>query len=78
MQYWCWISSRYANERIGGEYLWLWLALLISIILYVPLFFWTQGNLSVDPERWWRFRIHPRPGVLEFSGRRRRAFSILA
>ncbi|KZV65021.1 hypothetical protein PENSPDRAFT_638874 [Peniophora sp. CONT] len=76
--YWCWISSRYANERIGGEYLWLWLALIISIILYVPLFFWSQGNLSVDPERWWRFRIHPRPAVLEFSGRRRRAFSILA
>jgi len=76
--YWCWISSRYSGERIGGEYIWLWITLITSIILYVPLFFWSQGNLSVDPEIWWRFRIHRRPDVLDFEGRRRRAFAILA
>jgi hypothetical protein len=76
--YWCWIGPRYGNERIGGEYLWLWVTLVSSIVLYVPLFFWSQGNLSVDPERWWRFHIHRCPDVLDFQGRRRRAFAILA
>ncbi|KAI0036176.1 hypothetical protein K488DRAFT_41622 [Vararia minispora EC-137] len=61
--YWCWIGSRYSGDRIGGEYLWLWTALITSIILYIPLYFWSQGNLSVDPERWWYFRRRRYPAI---------------
>ncbi|KZS94831.1 hypothetical protein SISNIDRAFT_409269 [Sistotremastrum niveocremeum HHB9708] len=37
--YWCWIGSNYSNARIGGLYIWLWIAALESFALYVPLFF---------------------------------------
>lgn len=36
--YWCWIGRSYTGERIGGEYLWFWLALFVSLALYTPLF----------------------------------------
>jgi len=36
--YWCWIGQNYNKERIAGEYVWFWLTLFISIILYLPLF----------------------------------------
>ncbi|KAH9978624.1 hypothetical protein BGW80DRAFT_1165386 [Lactifluus volemus] len=55
--YWCWISSHYTSERLGGEYVWLWVTLFSSVILYVPLYFWAEGRLSVDKEKWYQFRI---------------------
>jgi hypothetical protein len=54
-KYWCWISSHYFVERLAGEYLWLWIA-LISAILYIPLYFWVKGYLEVDKEKWYIFR----------------------
>ncbi|KAI0314284.1 hypothetical protein OF83DRAFT_1064113 [Amylostereum chailletii] len=76
--YWCWISPRYSGERIGGEYLWLWAALFSSVLVYIPLYFWSQGMLSVDARRWWRFRVHRPLEVQDLEGRRRRAYTILA
>jgi hypothetical protein len=58
MQYWCWIGDRYTAERIFGQYLWLWLTLLVSIMSYIPLFFWARGYITVDPQRWWKFTFH--------------------
>src|ERR1700735_4014890 len=49
-------------ERIVGQYLWLWLTLFVSILSYIPLFFWAQGYITVDPQRWWKFRFHKRIG----------------
>jgi hypothetical protein len=49
-QYWCWISPRFHRERIGGEYVWMWIALIVSAILYIPLYFWAEGFWSVDEE----------------------------
>ncbi|KAF8262435.1 hypothetical protein EI94DRAFT_1808789 [Lactarius quietus] len=48
--YWCWIgpSSSFKLERIAGEYVWMWFALFASVILYIPLYFWSKGRLSVD------------------------------
>jgi hypothetical protein len=37
--YWCWISSNFLIERIFGLYLWLWLELGASVILYPLLFY---------------------------------------
>jgi len=60
--YWCWIGKQYPMERIVGQYLWLWLTLFVSILSYIPLFFWAQGYITVDPQRWWKFRFHKRIG----------------
>ncbi|KAI0276633.1 hypothetical protein BGY98DRAFT_694003 [Russula aff. rugulosa BPL654] len=55
--YWCWINpNQFVGERLGGEYLWLWIALFASATLYVPLYFWAEGFWSIDEEykfHWW-------------------------
>ncbi|KAA1473968.1 hypothetical protein DENSPDRAFT_840507 [Dentipellis sp. KUC8613] len=76
--YWCWIGHQWALERIFGEYLWLWITLGTSIIVYIPLFLWSQGIMSVDEHRWWRFRMHPLRKAQDFEPRRRFALSMLA
>ncbi|KAH8990251.1 hypothetical protein EDB92DRAFT_1763981, partial [Lactarius akahatsu] len=55
--YWCWIGPEYNGERLGGEYVWIWAALFASVIMYIPLYFWTKGCLSVDPEKWYKFHL---------------------
>jgi len=55
--YWCWIGPHYNAERLAGEYLWLWIALFASVIMYIPLYFWTKGRLSIDPVKWYKFRL---------------------
>ena len=55
-QYWCWINSQFWRERLGSEYVWMWIALFASAILYIPLYFWAEGFWSVDEEykfHWW-------------------------
>ncbi|KAJ1306917.1 hypothetical protein OPQ81_007900 [Rhizoctonia solani] len=37
--WWCWINAKYLPERIVAEYLWLWIAGVCSIGLYVPAYF---------------------------------------
>src|SRR5216684_2754406 len=53
-QYWCWISPQFPGERLGGEYIWMWIALGASVMLYIPLsryfYFWAKGFWSVDEE----------------------------
>jgi len=44
------MSPRFTGERLGGEYIWLWIALFASAILYIPLYFWAEGFWSVDEE----------------------------
>jgi len=58
--YWCWIGDgqRYNAERIAGEYIWLWVTLLMAIFTYIPLFFWARGMISISPEHWWKIRFH--------------------
>jgi len=68
--YWCWISPRYPGERLGGEYVWLWVALFCSALLYIPLYFWTEGRLSVDDEKWYKFRTSNVNQGVEYAQRR--------
>ncbi|KAH9979159.1 hypothetical protein BJV74DRAFT_131271 [Russula compacta] len=68
--YWCWIGPQYTGERIGGEYAWLWVALFTSVILYVPLYFWAKGRLSVDEEKWYKFRTSRPDRGGEYAQRR--------
>ncbi|KAN0138425.1 hypothetical protein V8E53_003888 [Lactarius tabidus] len=55
--YWCWVGPAYKGERLAGEYVWLWTPLFASVIMYIPLYFWTKGRLSIDPEKWYKFRL---------------------
>jgi len=47
--YWCWLGKGYLGFRLAGEYIWLWLALLVSLLTYIPLalFFWGHRSYSV-------------------------------
>lgn len=56
-RFWCWIGSKYEAERIAGEYFWLWACALISIVLYLILFFRLRGNIDVDPDDWKRVSL---------------------
>jgi hypothetical protein len=38
------------GERLGGEYIWMWIALFASGILYIPLYFWAEGFWSVNED----------------------------
>lgn len=76
--YWCWVAQDFKGERIAGEYLWLWIGLFTSILVYVPLFLWSQGMLSVDASQWWRFRFHRARNIPDDDARKRRALSMLA
>ncbi|KAI0266782.1 hypothetical protein BC834DRAFT_954142 [Gloeopeniophorella convolvens] len=75
--YWCWIGSRFSGERIAGEYIWLWIALFSSFIMYIPLYFWTEGRLSVDKDKWYKFHTHKHEQRIEYS-QRRAALGMLA
>jgi hypothetical protein len=78
-QYWCWISSHYVGERLGGEYVWLWVGLFASVIFYAPVYFWKEGRLSISEDRWWWPEFH-KPnfdGRVEY-GQRRAALAMLA
>ncbi|KAN0105265.1 hypothetical protein V8E52_011204 [Russula decolorans] len=68
--YWCWISPKFSGIRLGGEYLWLWIALFASAILYIPLYFWTEGRLSVDEESWYKFHMSDPDQRVEYAQRR--------
>jgi len=55
--YWCWISSRFRAEQYAGEYVWLWVTMLVSLLAYTALFLWARGNLSVSQTHWWKPQI---------------------
>jgi hypothetical protein len=35
----------------------LWVVLFVSILLYVPLYLWSEGRLSVDEMKWYKFHM---------------------
>ncbi|TDL25439.1 hypothetical protein BD410DRAFT_813640 [Rickenella mellea] len=55
--YWCWIGKSFGKQRVTGEYMWLWIALFFSILMYVPLVLWNRGNIIVDNEHWWKVQV---------------------
>jgi len=59
---WCWIGGAFSAQRIAGEYVWLWIAALASIVLYIPLFFIMKGTVDIDTSGR-RLRIRRKEGV---------------
>ncbi|KLO14640.1 hypothetical protein SCHPADRAFT_939323 [Schizopora paradoxa] len=70
--FWCWVGPDFAQDRIWGEYFWLWLTLFVSFAVYVPLFLWNQGYLSIDEKHWWKVHWYRTPFAEEAQGLRRR------
>jgi hypothetical protein len=50
LQFWCSFPKDAWIQKIVGEYLWMFLAIAISLVLYFLLFFWGRGHIvrSVD------------------------------
>ncbi|QRV74220.1 G protein coupled glucose receptor regulating Gpa2 protein [Ceratobasidium sp. AG-Ba] len=42
--WWCWVNAKYLPERVVGEYLWLWMAGIGSIALYVPAYYMVRNQ----------------------------------
>ncbi|KAG8743477.1 hypothetical protein FRC10_011949 [Ceratobasidium sp. 414] len=42
--WWCWINGRYTPYRIVAEYLWLWIAGVGTVCLYVPSYIILRKN----------------------------------
>jgi hypothetical protein len=59
--YWCWIGNRYQGERLGGEYIWLWVTLFFSFALYPPLFL-LHFNI-IHPGTSWYLPAQPSTGA---------------
>jgi len=72
---WCTIGKPYELVRLFAKYLWLWLACLVSFLLYIPLSLWSRGYITVDG---WRFRVHKKMCVEDDRGRRRLFLATIA
>jgi hypothetical protein len=44
----CWITSHYSRERIGLQYIWLWIAAFVDVILYAFLALVVKGFIIVN------------------------------
>jgi len=75
--YWCWIGNNYLIHRLFAGYVWMWMALIVSLLLYVPLFFWGRGNITVG-DKIWNFQIHQRGRVDDSRGSRPHSLSMIA
>ncbi|KAH8992971.1 hypothetical protein EDB92DRAFT_519363 [Lactarius akahatsu] len=64
--YWCSIGPN--KERLAGQYVWIWIALFASVAMYIPVYFWMKGHLSVDGDKWYKFRLVK--SDVEYSKRR--------
>jgi hypothetical protein len=79
--YWCWINldPRFIVWKIVLTFVWEWLAFLISLFIYVPLYLWMRGNLVIDEAAWWRFHFTAtRDASPESRAMRRKSLVMLA
>jgi len=78
--YWCWIGNHYLPEQLAGQYIWVWVTMVISFLAYTTLFFWARGNISVSQQHWWKFQVHSDTDVVQDidpGGRRWRSFRMI-
>jgi hypothetical protein len=80
-QYWCWIREAHLAFIITGEYMWLWLTLFFSLVLYIPLaFLFLRPSEATNTQRRRRFNIFWEADTNdpEAERRRRTALSMIA
>ena len=49
--------------------MWVWTSLFASIIMYIPLYLWAEGRLSVDRKKWYKFHLN-NSDIVEYPERR--------
>ncbi|EIN11603.1 hypothetical protein PUNSTDRAFT_131762, partial [Punctularia strigosozonata HHB-11173 SS5] len=79
--FWCWIGGKgnqYIVDKLVGEYLWMWLTLIISLVAYIPLFLLSRGYISVHPVQWWKFSVHRRKKGAGLSDAKQAGMGLLA
>ena len=77
-QYWCWVAKHFLIYRIFGQWIWMWIALFLSIVSYMLLGLWSMGFITVKPnEPFWKFHIHKRPASYHLGITRRRSFIMI-
>jgi hypothetical protein len=54
---------------MAGEYIWLWMALFASVVMYIPLHLWAEGRLSIG-DRWYKFHLSHTEHEVEYVQRR--------
>jgi len=66
--YWCWISPNYPTQRITLDYIFMFLAVFISFILYILIFLRLRGNIVRSG---WNIRFCKKtaPGSGSWQGR---------
>jgi hypothetical protein len=50
--YWCWIRREYSTARIVLEYLWMYVSVGVSTVLYALIFLRLRGNLLIEDGKW--------------------------
>ena len=55
----------------------MWTSLFVSILLYIPLFFWGRGNITIG-DNFWSFKIHKQQRVDDYDGLRRHSLTMIA
>lgn len=50
----CWITSDYPGERLGLEYVWMWITCLLNFVLYTVLIFVVKGYVVFNG---WKVRF---------------------
>ncbi|PPQ72947.1 hypothetical protein CVT24_000190 [Panaeolus cyanescens] len=53
--YWCWINDKYQDWQIGNEYMWFWVTLGMTIVVYAVAAFSSEGELSWDDLKFWKW-----------------------
>ncbi|KIY63193.1 hypothetical protein CYLTODRAFT_494102 [Cylindrobasidium torrendii FP15055 ss-10] len=61
--YWCWIGNHRHNlvYKIIGEYAWMWLNLVGSIVMYSILALSSHGNIQFHDDSWWAMSFSLKP-----------------
>jgi len=72
------VGPGYKQERIWGEYFWLWLTIFVAIAVYLPLFLWNQGYITIDEQYWWKAKWYWKASGEDGEARERPRASSLA
>ncbi|KAJ7736825.1 hypothetical protein B0H16DRAFT_1572738 [Mycena metata] len=77
--YWCWLGQDFLGFRLAGEYVWFWINLAVAVIVYITLFLWARGNITISDTVWWRFSVHRSPADADAErARRQTSYAMIA
>jgi len=78
-QYWCSTNKHYLVWKTMSDYIFRWITLFSSILIYIPLYLWLRGNLVFDEAKWWKLHFRRTPKFdANLHGIRKRSLMMLA